>query len=440
MIASIKALPKILLLFTAIILVGCKQKYTPSPNAAVKIINNNGQYQIIRNGEPFIIKGVAGYTNLKKLAEAGGNTIRTWDTTNLEAILKQADTLHLAVIAGLPMADNDFLDKFYKNPAYVSAQFKAYKALVSKYKKHPSLLFWCLGNELPFPYKPNYNIFYKTFNNIVDMIHQDDSDHPVTTTMINFQKKNIFNIKLRTNIDFISFNTFGEIRTLSKDLKDFEWYWDGPFMITEWGIDGPWADHPQTTWGAYIEDSSTKKAEKYLSIYKKYMPVDNPRFLGSLVFYWGHKQEATPTWFSLFDDTGAASEAVNAMSYIWTNRRPAHKAPQVKFMLLDYRGSKDTLLFKPGQMLDATVYLNGTDTLNLTYKWQVNKEDWYRAGKRSSDKKLKPLDSLAVFQKDRKFFFKAPQKEGPYRVYVRVYDKYGNYANCNTPFYVIDAK
>ena len=33
--------------------------------------------------------------------------------------------------------------------------------------------------------------------------------------------------------------------------------------------------------------------------------------------------------------------------------------------------------------------------------------------------------------------FKTPAKEGPYRLYVTVYNKYGYISTCNIPFYVV---
>jgi len=226
----------------------------------VSIKLENGKYILYRNGLPFLVKGGSGYTNLKALSVAGGNTIRLWDTINLGKILDSAKAYHLAVIVGLPMPPNKNMDAFYNDEAKVDDGFKKISAIVSTYKNHPALLCWCVGNELDFPVKPKYNRFYTAFNHIVDMIHSDDPNHPVTTTMMTFNRKSIADIKWRTNVDFISFNIFGSIQTLKQDLQDFNWFWSGPFLITEWGIEGPWVARQRNAWGAYIEDSSPKKS------------------------------------------------------------------------------------------------------------------------------------------------------------------------------------
>lgn len=272
------------------------------------------------------------------------------------------------------------------------------------------------------------------------MIHRVDPNHPVTTTMVNFQRQNVINIKLRTNIDLICFNTFGNLNKFNNALKGFDWFWKGPYLITEWGIDGPWTDHEQTAWGAYIENTSTKKAEQYLAIYKQSMPVTDPRFLGSLVFYWGHKQETTPTWFSFFDRDSAATEALSAMQSIWTHSVAPHTAPQIEYMLVDGKGARDNLLYGANAPVSARVLMANADTAGLTYQWQVLPEDWYKINNMNNERELQPIKNLFISQKGADVVFKAPVKEGPYRVFVSVYNKNGAFATCNTPFYVIADK
>ncbi|WP_121201772.1 glycoside hydrolase family 2 TIM barrel-domain containing protein [Mucilaginibacter gracilis] len=215
------------LLVVLFLLAGCFDRDSVNHVHKIYIKKINGKYILYRYGKPFIIKGAAGSTNLDVLSACGGNTIRIWDTVGIDTVLQQANKNHLAVVIGLPMPDSKFM-AYYNNPANVAAQFAAFKKLVDKYKSNPAVLMWCVGNELVFPSGRSYNGFYNAFNNIVTMIHQTDPDHPITTTIINFQKKNIFNIKLRTDIDIISFNMFGRLNYLRDDLRNFSWFWKGP--------------------------------------------------------------------------------------------------------------------------------------------------------------------------------------------------------------------
>ncbi|RYE73098.1 MAG: hypothetical protein EOO81_01550, partial [Oxalobacteraceae bacterium] len=113
----------------------------------------------------------------------GGNTLRTWDTLNLKNILDEAHENDVAVIAGLDLPVSGDL-RFYNHPDQVNVQLKAYRELVNRYKSHPALLMWCLGNEVDFPYKPVFRHFYTAYNNLLHMIHEEDPDHPVTTGVI----------------------------------------------------------------------------------------------------------------------------------------------------------------------------------------------------------------------------------------------------------------
>ncbi|WP_316748138.1 glycoside hydrolase family 2 TIM barrel-domain containing protein [Pedobacter gandavensis] len=417
--------------------VSCNQpKDTTSKKVQIKEIN--GSYKLYKDGKPYAIKGAAGDSHFQTLKEMGGNTIRVWDTTRLAVILDSAEAHQLTVIVGLPIFNSDYTT-FYADPAKVEAQHQAFKAIVNKYKHHPSILMWCIGNELDFPFKPSYHNFYDAFNQLTDMIHQDDPDHPITTTVLNFNKKYIFNLIARCNLDLISFNVFGRITYLREDLKSISWFWNGPFMVTEWGIDGPWEGTPQTAWGAYIEDTSTKKAEQYQDRFLKYMPVENPGFLGAFAFFWGNKQEGTQSWFSMFDEHNGKSQVVDAMKYLWTGKHLETSFPQVNYMLLNEKGAGDNILLSAGQTFSARVLLLNQDKIKYV-KWELYREDWYKKNNLHSDKKLQPLSQQIKTDHFLENNFVAPDVEGPYRVFATIYDDHGNFSTCNTPFYVVTDK
>ncbi|WP_316839059.1 glycoside hydrolase family 2 TIM barrel-domain containing protein [Pedobacter gandavensis] len=421
----------------ALFFIGCTAPKDPG-SRKVQVKKIEGHYQLYKDGKPYHIKGAAGLSHFKTLKEMGGNTIRVWDTTRLAVILDSAKANQLSVVVGLPIFNSDY-KSFYNDPAKVALQHQAFKAVVNKYKQHPSLLMWCLGNELDFPFKPSYNSFYKAFNDLTEMIHEDDPDHPITTTVLNFNKKYIFNLSVRCDIDLISFNTFGRITYLRDELKSFSWFWDGPFMVTEWGIDGPWEGTAQTAWAAYLEQASNQKAELYQERYKKSMPTENPGFLGSFVFFWGNKQEGTQTWFSIFDEQNGKSQAVDAMKYIWTGKHLDYTFPQIKNMLLNDQEAKDNILLSAGQHFSAEVFLLNKDKIKLV-KWELYPEDWYKKNNLHSDKKLQPLLKQIKTAQFLENNFVAPITEGPYRIFATVYDDNGNFSTSNIPFYVVTDK
>jgi hypothetical protein len=427
------------LFILALCLITCTQDKirTSLGGRRVCIKKVGAKFVVFKDGKPFLIKGASGFTHLGVLKRTGGNTIRVWDTLGLRAILDSADRYQLSVIVGLPMPASENMDGFYNDDVKTKDHIRKIALIVNEFKNRPSLLFWCIGNELAFPYKPKYRRFYKTLNDIVSLIHTNDPDHPVTTTLISVQPKNIFNIKFRTDIDFLSFNLFGGFKTFSEDIKKVKWFWTGPFLITEWGIEGPWSADIQNAWGSYVEATSTKKAEQYLEVYEKYMPLNDPGFLGSLVFYWGQKQEYTPTWFSFFDEKGMKTEVVNTMEEIWTGKKTILHAPSLNYMLIDNKGAMDNIFLKPNANATGKLLLAQQDSLNLSYHWHLYKEDWHKPNGVFSEKKPKELANLLIQNTGKEINFKVPYKEGPYRLFVSVYNKQGFLATANTPFYVI---
>ena len=423
--------------FMVLLFFGCSQKEKPSP-AKVYVKKEKGSYILYRNAKPYTIKGAAGYSHFRELKHLGGNTLRVWDTVGLAAVLDSAEANGLAVVVGLPIANSDYI-ALYSDSLRAHQQYIAFKAVVNRFKGHPAVLMWCVGNELDFPYKPSFNNFYKAFNDITAMIRRDDPDHPITTTVLNFNKKYIFNITYRCDLDVISFNIFSRISFLRDDLNSISLLWGGPYMLAEWGIDGPWEGTAQTAWGAYIENTSNRKAEFYLSRYKQYMPVEDPRFLGCFTFFWGNKQEGTHTWFSLFDENGERSEGVDVMQSIWQGKRKETAYPQIKYMLLDKKGARDNIILSPGSTSVAEVLMLGQSKIK-SIKWQIFKEDWYKKNNLHNIKKLQPLQGLLKGNESLKVDFTVPAEEGPYRIFATIYDEDGHFSTCNTPFYVVTDK
>lgn len=415
-------------------MVACTQ-HPDLKKGKVYIDQRDGTYQLYRNGKPYFIKGASGFTHLNILKASGGNTIRVWDTVMLSTILKDANLHGITVIVGLHLPESRQM-YFYKNQKQVEEQYQAIKRTINKYKSDPAILMWCVGNELSFPYRPSFNKFYTAFNDIVDMIHRDDPDHPVTTTMVNFQRRDIINIKLRTQVDLISFNVFGRLKIFKDDLKSFSWFYSDPYLITEWGIDGPWEGTPYTAWDAYIEPTSTKKAEQYLQRYKSDMPKDDPRYLGSFLFYWGQKQEVTATWFSLFDENGNPTEALAAAGKIWTGKTDTSAYPRINYMLMDNKGAADNIIYTPGQVANAELLMEVGSVPPKNIVWEIYQEDWYKKDNLNNSKALPPVRTSFTNTNNLKTSFTTPLKEGPYRLFVKVYANNGHIATANTPFYI----
>ena len=57
--------------------------------------------QLLRDGQPYFLKGAGGWRPLDELARRGGNSVRTWTTDGLDKILDDAARNSLTVYAGI---------------------------------------------------------------------------------------------------------------------------------------------------------------------------------------------------------------------------------------------------------------------------------------------------------------------------------------------------
>lgn len=246
--------------------------------------------------------GVDG-VDFEALAARGGNSLRTWAADipgrSAQEVLDAAHALGLTVSLCLNIArERHGFD--YDDPAAVAQQFEEAKATVLKYKDHPALLTWVIGNELNYDYQNP--AVYDAVNDIAAMIHELDGNHPATTTTAGVSESLLKDIETRApELDFLSVQLYGDLFNLPKYLKEYAY--EGAYFITEWGAIGHW-EMPATPWGAPIEQTSTEKARTYKKAFDRVIAPDRTQLVGNYVFLWGQKQERTPTWYGLFTDQG----------------------------------------------------------------------------------------------------------------------------------------
>ena len=402
----------------------------------VEVVKHDGKYQLLRNGKPYQVKGAGlADASLERLAAHGGNSIRTWSTVDgPEGTLKLLDEAHelgitvsLCVYTGSERHDFDYYDE-----DAVSLQYEAIKLEILKYKDHPALLTWIIGNELNFDYK-NPKV-YDAVNDISLMIHEVDPNHPTTTTIAGFSESLLKVIDERApDLDFISFQVYGQLYVLPKFIKDAKY--SAPFFITEWGAIGHW-EVPKTTWGAPLEQDSSTKADTYLRGYQKVIKSFGDQTIGNYVFLWGQKQEKTPTWYGLFTETGEDTEVIDVLEYIWTGNWPENRAPRIKSMQLNGKAGHKNVKLKAGKQYQARLKLQDPDGDSLTYSWQIKKESDATQVGGDYEEAISSLDNLITDPTMQNVQLLAPQQAGAYRLFVYAYDGHGHAAHANIPFYV----
>lgn len=394
-----------------------------------EIVERDGRYVFLRDSQPYVVRGAGvDARKLEEFAARGGNSVRTWGTENAADFLDRAHELGITVALCLGVGrERQGFD--YDDEQAVAAQLARLRKEVIAYRNHPALLSWIIGNELNLEHT-NPKV-YDAVNDIAQMIHELDPNHPTTSTLAGFNSDLAKLVNTRAPaLDFVSVQLYADLVNLPKYLRQNRFR--RPYMVTEWGAIGHW-EMPATYWGAPVEQDSSKKARNYQKMYNKVIRHDSPYNLGAYVFFWGQKQERTPTWYGLFLPTGESTEAVDVMQRIWTGESPKNQAPQIKSLRLYNRQASGNVTLKSGKEYVARVKAADPDGDSLRYQWEVRVES--RSTNSGGDfEELPPMvPGVLAEGSGSEVRVRAP-REGAYRLFVYVYDDQGHGAHANIPF------
>jgi hypothetical protein len=397
----------------------------------VEVRKVDGSYKLYRGGQPYFIKGAGGTAYPDRLAQCGGNSIRTWGTQNGVDVLQKAHQLGLTVTMGLNVArERHGFD--YSDTSAVKEQLETLRQEVRKYKNYPALLIWGIGNELNLNYK-NPKV-WDAVNDIAKMIHQEDPAHLTTTMLAGINKKEVDYIKARCpQLDILSVQVYAGLAGVPEQVRAAGW--EGPYIVTEWGPTGHW-ESLQTSWKAPIEETSSEKAAVYKSRYTYSVERDKEQCLGSYVFLWGQKQERTPTWYGLFTEQGEETEVVDVMHYLWRGTWPQNQAPHLYSFQLDNKKATDNIVLKPGNSYESTVTAFDPDGDKLGYRWELLQEATKVGEGGDREERPKSVANVITSAGNGKATLKAPATEGAYRLFVYVLDGKNKVATANIPLYV----
>lgn len=427
--------------FSLIILMACKSdqsvknatKLDTSHHKVAKVTLNyaNGKYQLLVNNEPFYIKGAGmNYGYIAELAKHNANSFRTWSTRNGKEVLDEAQKYDLMVSMGISVGlERHGFD--YNDTIAVKQQYERIKKEVLKLKDHSALLIWAIGNELNL--RATNPKVWDAVNDISKMIHEIDPNHLTTTPLAGITQQEVDYIKERCpDIDILSIQLYAGIEQLPKALKDFNW--SGPYMVTEWGATGHW-EVPKTSWNAAIEENSTLKAAKYLKRYQIAIEPDTAQCLGSYVFLWGQKQERTPTWYGVFLEDGKETESVDVMHFIWNNKWPDNRTPQIESFTINKKTAYENVIVEANQEMLASIKINDFENDNISYSWEVLYESTDLKEGGDKEERPKQVKIEIINNANGILQFKSPKK-GEYRLFVYADDGFNHAATANIPFKV----
>ncbi|MFM1903710.1 MAG: hypothetical protein RLZZ440_1610 [Planctomycetota bacterium] len=405
--------------------------------ADVRVVGDpEAGFQLLRNGKPFVIRGVGGTANLATLAACGGNAIRTWDAASAERIengrslLDEADAHGIAVMVGLWLGhERHGFD--YSDPADLAKQRADVEAAVSRLKDHPGVLAWGLGNEMEGPGGSGDSpAIWREVEELARRIKTIDPDHPVMTVVANVNPAKLAAIRtLAPSIDVLGVNAYADAARVGDKLREADW--QKPYCITEFGLAGPW-ESPHTPWNAPIEPTTREKAAQTFVACRRIME-DQRHCLGTFAFLWGSKQEATASWFGILLPTGEKTPRADALCRAWTGHWPENRAPILDTVEMPMAGKR----VAPGTKFELEARYRDPEGGPLDYRWDVREESSDRrvGGDAERPPALVPGVVLPAANAGQATLT-APERPGSYRLFVTVLDGDGSGCMDNWTFHV----
>lgn len=360
---------------------------------------------------------------LEQLAAAGARVIRVYRESDAW-VLDDAQRLGLKVVMGLWVAHPRHGVRL-DDAAARKDQDAAIRGFVARYRKHPAVLAWGVGNEVetgeadPLP-------AWREVERVAAMVKTLDPTRP---TMMVVADTSLDRLRLLADccahVDLLGINLYaGAVFDLAQRLRSAGI--TKPVVISELGALGQW-QAGRKPWGAPVELTSREKAAFYRAALAALRA--EPQVRGVFPFLWGAKQEQTETWHGLLLADGSLTEMSDALADAWGNP-PAQRAPTI----LGIGIAAD--VFAPGAMVSAGVDARAADDAPLRTEWKVLAEatDLRLGGDNEAAPRRVEVPLLAADAGHVRFH--APKQPGAYRLFITVRDGRGKAATANLPFLV----
>ncbi len=422
----------------------------PLQNTAVKeyhspfIYSGKNGYNLVVNGKPFYIKGIAYNTehdwrdghlpltrkqlekDFEMIAAMGANTIRRYSPGPYdENILNIAHEKGLKVMYGFwfdPKKD------YYRDTAEVKRQMEKVIDYVHQYKDHPAIVAWNVGNETwgllkHTYYKPYLTVIRNHYINMVQQlaeeIHRIDPTRPVLTSIEHEEYQIRGEIAcfrdMAPSIDILGINSYYKQQISTLDGIATAMNEGRPYMVTEFGPRGYWEPKFSKVMQSRVwEDEDLGKAEYFKDQWDQYIYPNKGKNVGGIAYCWKERMEGSATWFGVTDHVGNKKPGYYALKSCFLQQKFAVEGPAKVLIDCKKRDQDGKYVFV------AKVY--GHSKGKLTYKWNFNREEY-----------LEEIQSVEYTDNPAMVRLTLPDLPSKYRLYLHVTDENGNVVTASYP-------
>jgi cellulose synthase (UDP-forming) len=414
----------------------------PDPSYKSKFIRGTpGHYTLASATGPSYVRGVAYNTahdwrdgfmpltrrqlekDFRNIRLMGANVIRRYNNGIYDRnVLNIADEFGLKVQFGFwfdPKVD------YFADSAAVREYISNVEETVLKYRDHPAVFAWCIGNETWGLLKHNYarpylvqvrNAYVRMIEHLAQRIHRIDPSHPVISSIEHetiqlggelaaFRDK-------APSLDIIGINSY--YRQQISQLNHVAWQFDSlrPYMVSEFGPSGYW--DPRYNAGgsvAAIEESDEQKGEWYSFQWKYYVKAYRGFNVGGYAFCWHDRMEGSYTWFGLTDYKGRLKPSYYALRRLWTGNGSVD-LPEVGIQMQASSAGED------GQLRFGAV-LGTSDSARFHYEWKLLRDEY-----------LGEVDGVKTEGSPLTVRVKKPSEPSDYRLYLFVSDNNDENVTC----------
>jgi hypothetical protein len=408
-------------------------------NAQVTVTKKDSTWNLLVDGKPFKVKGVtfghendvANYDNyFKDLQSLGVNTLRTWATgANTQQFLDAAAKYNIKVMVGIwmrhgrPGMEDDDSFNYLQDKDGMEDMYNISMDVVKKYKDHPAVLAWGVGNEVYLNMATDAEklAYSKFLERVCSNIKKLDPNHPISSTEawtfgLEWWQKHV------PSVDIYGLNCYGAgANFLEEELKKRNI--DKPYVITEFNVTGEW-DIKNEVNGVKVEPSDEEKYNAIVNGYQNWIQ-NKASCLGVYIFHYCDGNDFMSPW--LFSHhRGLYRPTYWGIRKAYTGKEPTNAIPVIKkFQLPETPQQSDTWIPVSLEVADAE-----NETLEVRFYYN------HRQGSRKRRSQINELNFRGSLAEG--FEIQVPKEHGGVKVYVNVQDTFNNVGIASTGLDAVD--